>query len=62
MLLRYIGKDGVNGLVTGQIYETKVYSRGKALYVSYVLPERGGTRAQAYPSPRALAASWEVTR
>lgn len=62
MLLRYIGKDGVNGLVTGQIYETKVYSRGKALYVSYVIPERRGTRSQAYPSPRALAASWEATK
>lgn len=62
MLLRYIGKDGVDGLVNGQIYETKVYSRGKAIYVSWVLPDRGGTRSRAYPSPRVLAGSWGAAR
>lgn len=62
MLLKYIGRDGVNGLVNGQIYETKVYSRGRSLYVSWVIPERRGTRSQAYPSPLALAASWEATK
>lgn len=62
MLLRYIGKDGVDGLVNGQIYETKVYSRGKAIYVSWVLPDRRGTRSRAYPSPRVLAGSWGAAR
>ena len=60
MLLRFIGKDGSMGLMKGQVYNTKVFSRGNAIFVSWVIPGKNKTRACAYNSPSALAKNWEA--
>lgn len=59
MLLRYIGKNGYMRLITGQVYETKVFTRGNAIHVSWIVPGERGTRHCPYNSPMALAKNWE---
>lgn len=59
MLLRYIGKDGCRGLVTGQIYDVKVFTRGDSIRVSGMAPGEHHPRYWAYNSPMALAKNWE---
>ena len=48
------------GLMKGQVYDTKVFSRRNAIFISWVIPGKNKTRTCPYNSPFALAKNWEA--
>ena len=54
MHLKYIGKNGSMGLVTGKVYKVKVTSQKHFIWVEW-----GFCKACPYESPLALSKNWE---
>ena len=64
MMLRFIGEDGSLGLEHGEVYEVKVFSREKWIWVSWKpcppFPTSGEPHNSCpYSSPLAFANNWE---
>ena len=58
MLLRFIGKNGSMGLITGQGYECQISTRGNYIYVSWHTGMM--TMDCLYESIKALSENWEA--
>lgn len=62
MMLRFIGEDGSLGLEHGEVYEVKVFSREKWIWVSWKPRSGEPHNSCPYSSPLAFASNWESVK
>lgn len=54
MCLKFIGKNGSMGLVFGRVYDVKIVSDSRYIWVKW------GNKQCPYSSPQALASNWRT--
>lgn len=59
MQLRYIGINGSMGLVHGQSYIVRIFSKDRRIWVEIWFIEKKYKKLCPYDSPQSLARNWE---
>lgn len=61
MKLKFIGEDGSMGLRTGEVYDTRIFTKGECLWVEWKV-NLYTVKSCPYISTQSFAQNWELPR